>query len=95
MMRDFADVSNCVDFVGETEEEERRNLEVRPKKRKTLNLFFSKKKTPFSLSRTQQMMRLQRGFPDFDLDGKEIYLDRVRGGILVEGEREQERKRER
>ena len=38
--------------------------------------------TSFSFPKTKksfQMMRLQRGFPDFDLDGKEIYLDKVRG----------------
>lgn len=62
------------------EREREKNLEVRPKKRKTLNLFFFKKNS-ILLSRAQQMMKLQRGFPDFDLDGKEIYLDKVRGDI--------------
>ena len=36
------------------------------------------------------MMKLQRGFPDFDLDGKEIYLDRVRGIFFLFGSQERE-----
>ena len=37
-----------------------------------------------------QMMKLQRGFPDFDLDGKEIYLDRVRCICFSFGSRERD-----
>lgn len=36
------------------------------------------------------MMKLQRGFPDFDLDGKEIYLDRVRVIFFLFGSQERE-----
>ena len=73
MMRDFADVSNCLVELRERERESSEEIEVRLHQ---LNL------EPLSLlsknENTTQMMKLQRGFPDFDLDGKEIYLDRVR-----------------
>ena len=83
MMRDFADVSKSVVENRLEEEDDRaskkRRCALAEKKRSKLSTTLS---LPFPQKQKKlisQMMRLQRGFPDFDLDGKEIYLDKVRG----------------
>lgn len=70
MMRDFADVSNWrLNCWRRRDRAAKRRCALAENNLK-LNLF---------LLSQNKMMRLQRGFPDFDLDGKEIYLDKVRG----------------